>query len=209
MPWKEVSVMSQRLEFVQMASGEQANIRQLCRHFKISAPTGYKWLYRFQESAPQQNLLDQSRRPHHSPRRTAAEIEQVVIEMRTAHPAWGGRKIRARMIALGHPVVPQPSTITAILARHQLIDPSESAKRQSFCRFEHPRPNDLWQMDFKGDFALDNGRCFPLSQQFRNNRSPAQGVSVASLDGRFHRASYLSLVVALIALCSPTFLNGA
>ena len=50
MPWKEVSVMSQRLEFVQMASGEQANIRQLCRHFNISAPTAYKWLYRFQES---------------------------------------------------------------------------------------------------------------------------------------------------------------
>ena len=86
-----------------------------------------------------------------------------MIELRTAHPAWGGRKIRARMIALGHPVVPQPSTITAILARHQLIEPSESAKRQPFCRFEHPRPNDLWQMDFKGDFALDDGRCFPLT----------------------------------------------
>lgn len=163
MPWKEVSVMSQRLEFVQMAIGEHANIRELCRHFNISAPTAYKWLYRFQESGSQQNLLDQSRRPHHSPRRTPTEIEQVVIELRTAHPAWGGRKIRARLIALGHPVVPQPSTITAILARHQLIEPSESAKRQPFCRFEHPRPNDLWQMDFKGDFALDDGRCFPLT----------------------------------------------
>ncbi len=57
MPWKEVSVMSQRLEFVQMASGEQANIRQLCRHFNISAPTAYKWLNRFQESGPPQSLL--------------------------------------------------------------------------------------------------------------------------------------------------------
>jgi transposase InsO family protein len=163
MPWKEVSVMSQRLEFVQMASTEQANIRELCRHFNISAPTAYKWLHRFKESGQQQNLMDRSRRPHHSPRRTAAEIEQLVIELRTAHPAWGGRKIHARMIALGRPEVPQPSTITAILKRHQLIDPSESAKHQSFCRFEHPRPNDLWQMDFKGDFALDDGRCFPLT----------------------------------------------
>ena len=145
MPWKEVSVMSQRLEFVQMASSEQANIRQLCRHFNISAPTAYKWLYRFR-SGQQQNLLDRSRRPHHSPRRTAAEIERLVVELRTAQPAWGGRKIHARMIALGHPEVPQPSTITAILARHQLIEPSASAKHQSFCRFEHPRPNDLWQM---------------------------------------------------------------
>ena len=163
MPWKEVSVMSQRLEFVQMASGAQTNIRQLCRHFKISAPTGYKWLNRFQESQQPQSLLDRSRRPHHSPRRTAAEIEQRVVELRRVHPAWGGRKIHARMITLGYPEVPQPSTITAILARHQLIAPSETAKRQSFCRFEHPRPNDLWQMDFKGDFALDRGRCFPLT----------------------------------------------
>lgn len=163
MPWKEVSVMSQRLEFVQMASGEQANIRQLCRHFNISAPTAYKWLSRFQKSKQPQSLLDRSRRPHHSPRRTAAETEKRVVDLRIAHPAWGGRKIHARMITLDYSEVPQPSTITAILARHQLIKPSESAKRKSFCRFEHPRPNDLWQMDFKGDFALDNGRCFPLT----------------------------------------------
>lgn len=58
MPWKEVSVMSQRLEFVQMPSSEQANIRQLCRHFKIAAPTAYKWLRRFQHSTQQQSLLD-------------------------------------------------------------------------------------------------------------------------------------------------------
>jgi transposase InsO family protein len=162
MPWKEVSVMSQRLEFVQMASSEQANIRHLCRHFNISAPTAYKWLYRFQSGQPP-GLLDRSRRPHHSPRRTAAEIERLVVELRTAHPAWGGRKIHARLIALGHPEVPQPSTISAILNRHYLIESSESAKRHSFCRFEHPRPNDLWQMDFKGDFAVDDGRCFPLT----------------------------------------------
>ncbi len=60
MPWKEVSVMSQRLEFVHMASSEQANIRQLCRHFNISisAPTAYKWLSRFQQSKQPQSLLD-------------------------------------------------------------------------------------------------------------------------------------------------------
>ena len=163
MPWKEVSIMSQRLEFVQMASSGQANIRQLCRHFSISPPTAYKWLHRFQQSKQPQSLLDRSRRPHHSPKRTAGEIERLVVEFRVAHPAWGGRKIRARMVALGYRDVPQPSTITAILARHELIDPRESAKRQPFCRFEHQRPNDLWQMEFKGDFALDQGRCFPLT----------------------------------------------
>lgn len=163
MPWKEVSVMSQRLEFVQMASGQPTNIRQLCRQFNISAPTGYKWLHRFQATRHPESLLDQSRRPHNSPRRTAKEIEQAVVDLRLAHPAWGARKIHARLLALGHATVPQPSTITSILARHQLIAAVDSAKRRSFGRFEHPRPNDLWQMDFKGDFALEHGRCFPLT----------------------------------------------
>jgi len=30
-------------------------------------------------------------------------------------------------------------------------------------RFEHPAPNDLWQMDFKGHFAMVAGRCHPLT----------------------------------------------
>jgi transposase InsO family protein len=30
-------------------------------------------------------------------------------------------------------------------------------------RFEHPRPNALWQMDFKGHFAHAGGRCHPLT----------------------------------------------
>lgn len=30
-------------------------------------------------------------------------------------------------------------------------------------RFEHAEPNDLWQMDFKGHFAMREGRCHPLT----------------------------------------------
>jgi transposase-like protein len=42
MPWKEVSVMSSRREFVQLATQPQANIAQLCRRFGISRNTGHK-----------------------------------------------------------------------------------------------------------------------------------------------------------------------
>lgn len=48
MPWKEVSTMSQRLEFVTLATAENANLRHLCRCFGISPNTAYKWLDRFQ-----------------------------------------------------------------------------------------------------------------------------------------------------------------
>ncbi|WP_245508764.1 helix-turn-helix domain-containing protein, partial [Bradyrhizobium zhanjiangense] len=65
MPWREVSVMDQRREFVMLAKQEGANLRQLCRQFGISAPTGYKWIQRY--DAGDTALADRSRRPHHSP----------------------------------------------------------------------------------------------------------------------------------------------
>ena len=47
MPWKEVSIMSERKEFVTLAvSPDRANVRELCRRFEVSAPTAYKWLRR-------------------------------------------------------------------------------------------------------------------------------------------------------------------
>jgi len=90
-------------------------------------------------------------------------METAVLELRRQHPAWGGRKLRHRLLTLNYPAVPSASTITAILRRHQLLDPQETAKHRAFRRFEHVAPNQLWQMDFKGDFKLPHGRCYPLT----------------------------------------------
>ena len=162
MPWKEVSIMSQRLEFVTLATAAKANIRHLCRCYGISSATAYKWLQRFQSTGVN-GLEDRSRRPHHSPFRSAVEMEETIINLRCKHPAWGGRKLRARLLALDHATVPSSSTITAILRRHQLLDPKESAKHQAFQRYERASPNELWQMDFKGEFKLPQGHCYPLT----------------------------------------------
>lgn len=162
MPWRISSAMSQRLEFVMLANQPQSNVRQLCRQFQISPTTGYKWLKRFRTKGVQ-GLNEQSRRPKHSPKRTATTIEQAVIAERKKYPAWGGRKLRALLLAAGQPQVPSPSTITSILQRHDLVSAAESDKHKPFIRFEHEHPNDLWQMDFKGHFALGPGRCYPLT----------------------------------------------
>ncbi|MEP6706941.1 MAG: helix-turn-helix domain-containing protein, partial [Pyrinomonadaceae bacterium] len=162
MPWKEVSIMSQRLEFVTLAGAAKANIRHLCRCYGISSATAYKWLHRF-HSTGVNGLEDRSRRPHHSPSRSVVEMEEAIIDLRHKHPAWGGRKLRARLLALDHAAVPSSSTITAILRRHQLLDPKESAKHQAFQRYERASANELWQMDFKGEFKLPHGRCYPLT----------------------------------------------
>lgn len=162
MPWRISSTMSERHEFVLLARQEEANIRQLCRRFGISSRTGYKWLHRFNDKGVA-GLADRSRRPHHSPARTSAAVEKKVLAVQGKYREWGGRKLEQRMLDLGHQSVPSANTITAILRRHQLLDPRESAKHKAFQRFERAAPNELWQIDFKGEFQLPRGRCYPLT----------------------------------------------
>ncbi len=161
MPWRECSIMSQRQEFVALASAQGAKVRALCRRFGISATTAYKWLARHRQG---EALKDRSRRPQNSPGRTDGRLEREVLALRQQHPAWGGRKLRARLLAMDLKGVPAASTITEILRRHGCLSPSESIKHQPWQRFERSRPNELWQMDFKGHVPMHRGgRCHPLT----------------------------------------------
>jgi transposase InsO family protein len=162
MPWRDASIMSQRLEFVTLAMAEGANMRRLCRRFGISRRIGYKWLRRFQAGGAQA-LEDRSRRPRSSPKRTSHSIEEAILATRDAHSAWGARKIRARLEAQGVVGLPSVSTITAILRRNGRVDPDESEKHKPWQRFEAAEANCLWQMDFKGHFRVSQVRCHPLT----------------------------------------------
>ena len=55
MPWQVCDLMKNRSEFVYQAlkimSGDMpGSIAELCRRYKISRKTGYKWIKRYQES---------------------------------------------------------------------------------------------------------------------------------------------------------------
>ena len=162
MPWKECSSVSEREEFVRLASHENVNISCLCARFGVSRKTGYKWLMRYREVG-RDGLRSGSRRPWVSPRRSSAAIEQAVLALRKQHPAWGGRKLRRLLQNDGHDRPPAASTITEILRRHGCIQREESLNRQAMVRFEHPHPNDLWQMDFKGPLRAGAVCVHPLS----------------------------------------------
>jgi transposase InsO family protein len=157
-----VSTVDLREEFVVLARREGCNMRALCRRFGVSPTTGYKWLHRHGE-AGRAGLHDRSRRPVRSPGRTSEAMEVRVLALRDAHPAWGGRKLRRRLLDLGVADVPSASTITAILRRNGRLDREGVARQQPFVRFEYAAPNDLWQMDFKGHFEVGRGRCHPLT----------------------------------------------
>jgi transposase InsO family protein len=161
MPWREVSVMEARREFVRLALQEGANRRELCRRFGISPPVAYKWLARWQ--AGDTGLTDRSRRPHDSPGRSGSATEAAVLAVRDAHPAWGARKI-ASWLARRGVTPPAVSTVHAILRRHGRIAPEAADAGRAYGRFEKPAPNQLWQMDFKGWVSLAaGGRCHPLT----------------------------------------------
>ena len=100
MPWREATPMSERGEFVRFADREEANLSDLCRRYGISRKTGYKWLRRVGAQG-WQGLIDRSRRPRHSPARTALEVEALIWELRSEHPAWGGRKLAGNGLGLG------------------------------------------------------------------------------------------------------------
>lgn len=162
MPWQPKDLMDTKREFIELALREGANRRELCRRFGIGPKAGYALLARYVAEG-QAGLLARSRRPHTSPARTLPAMEQAVTELRSQHPSWGGRKIARRLSDLGHAQVPPPSTITAILHRHGLITIEAGLAAQHWQRFEHEQPNALWQIDFKGDFATGQGRCYPLT----------------------------------------------
>ena len=162
MPWREATQVSMRQEFVVLAQPEGRNVRELCRRFGIAPKTGYKWLARY-AAAGVDGLPDRSRRPRHSPRRTAAALEAALLAVRREHPAWGARKIIAVLARRGVPALPAPSTVTGILRRHGCLDEGVVPAPGPHTRFERPVPNDLWQMDYKGHFALADGRCHPLT----------------------------------------------
>ena len=150
-----------RLEFVVEALAGEKSMSQLCREYEVSRPTGYKWLRRYQAGEP---LRDQSHASRRHPNRTPPEVEALLVAARNRHPTWGGRKLVRYLEDQGYSGLPAASTATEILRRHGLISPEESEKHTPYRRFQMERPNQLWQMDFKGHFALTNGtRCHPLT----------------------------------------------
>ena len=163
MVWKECDCVSLRLEFCRLAVVPGSNMSQLCQRYSIARKTGYKWLARFRKEG-EVGLVNQSRRPRTFHEPTDPAMEELILKVRDEHPTWGGRKIRARLQQLDHERVPSASTITAILHRHGLIWERESLNRGPMQRFEREHPNELWQMDFKGEFRLSNGQwCYPLT----------------------------------------------
>jgi transposase InsO family protein len=146
MPWKSMDIREQRVRFVVAALRRERSLSRLCQEFGISRPTGRLWLERYRAGGVEA-VAERSRRPLHSPRQTAPELEQAVIDLRLRYPDWGARKLQVLLHERGF-ILPV-TTIHRVLLRHGLIT-DDDRHRPALERFERATPNELWQMDFKG-----------------------------------------------------------
>lgn len=162
MPWEKVTEMSLKLEFIRFALLKHEPFKVLCSRFKISPKTGYKLLHRYHKDG-EDGLLEKSRRPKVNPNKTTTQIESKILNLRSEKPFWGARKIKAYLANNGNNQTPALSTITEILKRHGLINKDMNKPAKAFERFEHAQPNDLWQIDFKGNFPMQKEQCHPLT----------------------------------------------
>ena len=145
MAWKQMEIRQQRAEFaVRVSRGEPMSA--LCREYGISRPTSYLWCGRF-ASEGIAGLDNRSQRPQHSPAQTPGRVEARIVQLRRARPDWGARKLAVLLSKEGDrvPVI----TVHRVLLRHGLVL-APDRRSPATQRFERARPNELWQMDFKG-----------------------------------------------------------
>lgn len=161
MPWECKTLEHTRQEFVAKAIAKIDSISALCREYGISRPTAYKWIERYKKG---EDLSDKSHEPTFKPLKTSPYTEELILNTRAHHPAWGARKLKRFLQNKGYEDLPAVSTISDILKRNGCISKQDSEAHTPWKRFEKDYPNQLWQMDFKGHFEMLNAvRCHPLT----------------------------------------------
>ncbi len=175
MPWRETSVMEERLRFVaRLLEGE--GMSDVCREFGISRKTGYKIFNRYKDDGLEA-LTDRSRRPVRYANQLPDPVEAMIVHLKKEKPHWGARKIRELLVKrlAGDVRIPAKSTVHAVLDRHGLV--SQASKRNRANKAVGPQlsealePNDLWCATSKANSSLVTAACYPLRSQTRPHAS--------------------------------------
>jgi putative transposase len=168
MPWKEICTVELRERLVSAVLHKDASVTEMCRIYGVSRKTAYKWIERHKLGG-RSGLEDRSRTPQHQPGRVSDTVTDEVLAARNAHPTWGARKLHPLLArTLKASQLPAVSTIGRILAAAELTGPRgkpRPAAKERANRWRDPlEPNEVWTIDFKGEFKLgDTTVCYPLT----------------------------------------------
>ncbi|MDA1095198.1 MAG: IS481 family transposase [Acidobacteria bacterium] len=166
MPWLETDPMLERRHFIHDFISSHWTMTELCLRYGISRNTGYKWLDRYQQSGAS-GLHDHSRAPRSCPHQTPNDLVALILEENRQY-GWGARKVLKRLqTQYPDQAWPARSTVFDILERHGRVLPRTRRRRWKHpgaAPFNTTAPNQIWTVDFKGQFRTRDGRyCYPLT----------------------------------------------
>ena len=168
MPWKPTNKQEQRFDLVRQMMAPQASVVELCRRFKISRQTAYKWRPRFRRRRLA-GLKDRLRCPARVARRTTDLWLGRLRRLRGRRPTWGARKLRQSLDKqFGRDGLPAVATISRWLKRWGLVAGGRRRRRGPVILRRAVREarhcNDVWTVDFKGWYRTGDGtRVDPLT----------------------------------------------
>jgi transposase InsO family protein len=129
------------------------NVAAFCRARGISRQTFYKYRARFKAEGVD-GLAPRSRAPKTSPRRTAEEVEELIVGLRKELEELGAEhgpstiQFHLGRRHKGQFKIPSEATIWRILDRRGFVTKTPQKRpKSSWRRFEASTPNELWQAD--------------------------------------------------------------
>ena len=167
MPWKIVNAMDQKIQLIADWQSQNFSVTDLSQKYGISRPIVYKMIERYGRLGIE-GLKEQSRAPKNCPHRTSKKILDLIIKEKLINRKRGPRKVRAQL-KRKYPELELPaiSTIGYLLKKEGLV--KERKKRRHVPPYTQPflectEPNDVWSLDYKGQFYMKNKHvCYPLT----------------------------------------------
>jgi len=163
----ETCAVDQRMRFVMKVEKRAESFAEICRHFRVSRKTGYKWLARYRAEGAI-GLLDRSRAPREHPQAVIPAIAERCLAVRQRHASWGPVKVRAWLRRKEPEIAwPAASTIGELFDREGLTVKRRLRRRSPPSSIPFAAcagANDVWCIDFKGWFLTGDGtHCEPLT----------------------------------------------
>ena len=166
MPWKETTIMNQKIEFICEWRTGKYTITELCNQFSISRPTAYKMIDRFERQG-YEGLRELSRTPGKHPNTTKEYMVKAILELKKKYEKWGAKKIH-KLLYNDFPVelIPTVLTVHNILKKNGMVCPQKRLRRVKPVHpiFDPKECNEVWSADYKGKFLMGNKiYCHPLT----------------------------------------------
>lgn len=165
MPWMSSIVENRKHAIWLVETG--LPVSEAARLTGVSRQCLHKWIGR-SEAEGADGLRDRSRAPHEHPNAVSPSMRRRVIRMKKRFSDEGPRKLRKYLME-EYPKerIPAASTIGLILKAEGLVTPRRRSRRTEETvdekLIESSEPNQVWAIDYKGEFLVGRTHCYPLT----------------------------------------------